>query len=320
MGHFKIKSKINLDNAQVGDIISESAYATLTPEGNFVQLEYIQDEGYSARKYKVEPGIFTIFETAMGYELKKTEYVKDKILSSFNNTAKVRDSINMFFNKLHVYREHGIEIPRRAALVWGPAGTGKTSSIIDTISSYSSDGKTAIILWATDKHEAGYVKDFIASFEYHGVERLILVAEDIGGIEIDEGKMRSDSSLLSLLDNQEKTFSVPVYIIGTTNFPEIFLGNLTNRPGRFDDKIEVGYPNANQRVQLLNFFCKNTDISDIAAELKSSKYSEFSIAHIKELVLRAAVYDKDLSLVLKEMIAEIEQYKRAFSKRESMGF
>ena len=230
MGHFKVKSKINLDLVEVGHVISESSYATLTPEGNFVQLDYIQDSDYNSRKYKVEPGIFTIQDTGVEFTLKKTEYVQDKILSSFNNTAKVRDSINMFFNKLHIYREHGVEVPRRAALVWGPAGTGKTSSIIDTVSSYSSDGKTAVILWSTDKHDAGPVKEFISNFQYKGVERLILIAEDIGGIEIDEGKMRSDSSLLSLLDNQEKTFSVPVYIIGTTNFPEIFLGNLTNRP------------------------------------------------------------------------------------------
>jgi len=40
--------------------------------------------------------------------------------------------------------------------------------------------------------------------EYDGVDKLILVVEDIGGVEQKEVSRPSDSSLLSLLDNQKK--------------------------------------------------------------------------------------------------------------------
>jgi len=40
-------------------------------------------------------------------------------------------------------------------------------------------------------------------------------------------------------------------IIATTNHPETFLGNLTNRQEDFPDKIEVSWPDSNARKALL---------------------------------------------------------------------
>ncbi|HLX53390.1 MAG TPA: AAA family ATPase, partial [Aquella sp.] len=260
-GYFTVKSKVQLDELELDAVISESDYSTLTPSGAFVQLEYHEASEVSIPDFIVKPGIWVINHSqAQGMFLSHTSFVVDKILEDFVHTKHITDKIDLFFDKIQVYYDMGFEIPKRAALIYGPAGTGKSTAITKVSKKYNADGKTAIVVWPTSKYEAQNVKDFVKSFKYEGVERLIMIIEDIGGVEVDQVRMKSDSALLSLLDNQEKTFTIPVFIIATTNFPEVFLGNLTNRPNRFDDKIEVGFPEARFRSALLKFFTSGEKI------------------------------------------------------------
>jgi len=318
MSHFVVKKITQLADLKEGDVISESDYSTITPTNSFIQLEYKQTEEQQA--VDVVPGIFTIVPVMGGAELQKTTFVEDSILQEFVHTKDIEERINCFFNRLHVYYKHGFDVPKRNVLLYGPPGSGKSTAITKIANKYNADGKTLIVIYPTDRFDAFEIKTLIKGFAYKGVEKLILIVEDIGGVEIDQVKMRSDSSLLSLLDNQEKTFKIPTLIIATTNFPEIFLGNLTNRPGRFDDKIEVGYPDAEQRKKLLSFFAKELITESALTLIAEKKSAEFSPAHIKEAVIRSEIYDKSLDVVINDMIKEIDLYKKAFSKKKSMGF
>ena len=319
MGKFLIKAKNKLEDMELGSEISESDYSTLTPNGTFVQLEYVESDAVRI-PYDIKPGIWSIQKTSKGLQLLPTSFVSDKILESFVSTKNITDKIDCFFNKIPIYAELGFEVAKRAALLYGPAGSGKSTTITVVANKYSADNKTAVVIWHTDKFEAYDVKDFIRSFSYVGVEKLILIVEDIGGSEISETRFRSDSSLLSLLDNQEKTFVIPTFILATTNYPENFMGNLTNRPNRFDDKIEVGYPSPLQRKALLEFFTKSSLEINVSDLIISHKTKEFSPAHIREIVIRHKIYDKSMETVINEMYEEIETYKNAFQKPSKMGF
>lgn len=318
MAHFTVKKITSLTELKIGDELPESDYSAITPDNKFIQLEYIADE--TRQKVEAFPGIFTVISVpGQGLALKKTSFVSDSILEEFVHTKDIDERINCFFSRLDVYKKHGIEVPKRNVLLYGPPGSGKSTALIKIANKYSSDGKTLVIIYPTDKIDSYEIKSLIRNLEYKGVEKMILIVEDIGGVEIDQVKMRSDSSLLSLLDNQEKTFSLPTLIIATTNFPEIFLGNIMNRPGRFDDKIEVGYPEGEQRKQLLMFFTKNTASEAAQALMMDKRTKEFSPAHIKEAIIRSEIYDKKLETVIDDMLKEIELYKKAFSKQKSMG-
>ena len=317
-GRFKIKNVVDLSNTPVGTELPESDFVTTLNDGKFVQMEYI-DEDKEKEPYDVEAGIWSIASYGGVLKLEKTEFSKENILESFVSTKQITDKIDCFFNKLHIYAKYGITIPKRGVLLYGPPGSGKTSGLKIIANTYNSAGKTAIILWPTDKIDPHDVKEFIKSFRYKNVDKFILIAEDLGGVEIDEVKVKSYSSLLALLDNQEQAFKVPTIILATTNHPEVFLGNITNRPGRFSDKVEVGYPNTAARKELIKFFLKERATDDVLEEVSKKKYTEFTPAHIQEIALRADLYDLTIVDSMKQINEEIAQFKKMFTKKKELG-
>jgi len=318
---FKVKKVTDLNKVDENTEFPTSDFATLTVDNKFVQLEYIESEN-KLEPYKVKPGIWAIQKTMAGLHLYETSFTSDAVLESFVQTKNVTDKIDCFFKKFHVYKENGIEIPIRRMLLYGPAGTGKSTSISLACKKYAADNKTAILIWHTDKFEAYAVKDFIKSFAYDGVEKMILVAEDLGGSEQSDSPRGSESSLLSLLDNQEKTFTIPTMIIATSNNPERFMGNLTNRPGRFSDKIKVDFPSGDARKQLLKFFARNRELStEVSDRISKDDCKEFTADHLKEIFLRADLYDLTLMEVIKQLSAEIIEFNKGFTgKSNKMGF
>ena len=319
MAHFIVKKITDISTLKIGDELPESDYSAISGSNSFVQLEYIEDKEEDEVGLEAQPGIYSIIATQMGLNLAKTSFVQDTILEEFVHTKDIETKVESFFSKFHVYKKYGIEIPKRNILLYGPPGSGKSTALIKVATKHAKDNETVVITYATDKFDSYEVKSLIKRLKYNGPKKLILIVEDIGGVEIDEVKMRSDSSLLSLLDNQEKIFKIPTLIIATTNFPEVFLGNLTNRPGRFDDKIEVGYPDGEARKKLLMFFTQNQASPEAQSLMGDKKTLEFSPAHIKESIIRAELYDKTIEEVIKEMLKEIDLYKKAFSKKMKVG-
>lgn len=317
--YFKVNSIIDLEKSKLGDIIPTSDFASLTPQGKFVQLEYIEEDAIECESIKVHPGVFTITKTVSGLRPLETEFSSDKILEEFLHTQEISDAVDCFFENLDVYKKFDPkEMPRRGALLYGPPGGGKTSSITKISNKYTKIGGTLTLLWDSNKFEAYQIKDLIKSFEYVGVDKMILVVEDIGGGELSDRKAGADSSLLSLLDNKEKTFGVPTFIIATTNHPENFMQALTDRYGRFDDKIKVGYPPAKARVALLEFFTQafteKSAPQDALDLIANDKCEKFPPSTIREVVLRAELRKKKYIDIINEIVTETKVYQKGFSE------
>lgn len=316
MGIFKVASKVNLDDCKIGDVFEESDFSTVTPSGTFIQMTF-QESGYIKRLIPLSNGFWKIDKSATGPVLVPAELANNNYLDGIGNLPKLEHAMDCFFTRLHVYKDLGIEIPKRAALLYGPAGTGKTTSILKTAFTYQQSA--AIIIWETSRFDAMEAKVLFESLDYSNVERLIVVVEDLGGVEIQDRRIASSSSLLSLLDNSQKTFKTNTFIIATTNYPEMFMENLTNRPDRFDDKIEIGHLKVDQQTKLLEFFLKEPVPESIISLLKS-KGSQFTPAHLRELVVKSKIYNQSLDEVFQNMVADIKKFKVAFTKQKtSMG-
>lgn len=318
MNFFKLSKITPLKEMKLGDKVDSSDFACIE-NGSLYQFSYHAEEE-KVEPYIVKPGLFTIASENNILVLRPTEFSKQNILTSYRSTKDVQDRINQFFNKLHIYEELKITPARRGALLYGSPGVGKSVLIQLVTEDYIKDNKTLVVIWPTDRFNPGNVKTFINSFEYQGCEKLILVVEDIGGVETNEGARFSETSLLSLLDNVEKTFKVNTFIIATTNYPEQFLENLTNRPGRFDDLIEVGKPTAEERLQLLKFYVGNdSPPEEVVKEIMAKKYNDFSAAHMKEIVIRSKLYDLSIIEAIQQIAKDIEKFKNAFKDKKKLG-
>lgn len=316
--HFKIKSKLKLHDLPIGAELPESDFACISGD-YFVQLEYVEEK-YKSEPLIVEPGIWSIKKSMMGLSLMPTQFSDDHILETFVHTKKITTLVNKFFSRVHIYKEFGIEIPRRCMLLYGPAGSGKSQAVTKVAKEYGASKDTAIIIWKTDVIDPHEVKEFVKRFEYKDVTKLIVIAEDIGGVEIDQVRIKSESSLLSLLDNQEKAFSIPVMIIATTNYPENLLANLTNRPQRIDDKIEVGYPSGSDRKKLFRFFAGKRKLKKHLYEMIASKpFDTFTPAHVKEIFVRSAIYGISLRKSMTQIRDEITKFNNLFQDKLKLG-
>ena len=317
-GHFKVTSKVKLSELNKGDRIEESDFASMTDDGQFIQMEYVSPEE-SMEMVDAKPGVYTIVKTPMGLALEKTEFMQNNVLRDFINTKEILEKIGNFFSRLNVYQKHKV-FPKRGILLYGPPGTGKTTAIAEAVNSVKDNQEYFTLVWHTDKIEAGDVKDFIKHLNYIGPNKMILVVEDIGGIEIDQARMRSESSLLALLDNQEKAFKIPTLILATTNYIENFMGNLTNRPGRFDEKIKVDFPPSEARVRLIKFYDVDSMLDETAlGKIASKKCDKLTPAQLQEVIVRSEINAMDPNTVIDQMIKEIENYEKNFNERSRAG-
>lgn len=317
-GKFKVKSITDVNEFKLGDSITESDYCLLSPEGNFIQFEYESVYGAS-EKYEVNSGIYTIVSKNMRLALEPTKFTPQPILQEYLVTKDISDKINQFFNKIDVYVKYGLD-PKRAMLLYGKPGAGKSQTIASICKDYTKDTGTIAILWPSDKFEARDVKNFFKSFDYNKntITKMILVIEDLGGVEnADGGRRYSESSLLSLLDNVEQTFKIPTMILATTNYPEKFLENLTDRPQRFDDVMEIKTPSGEFRAKFLEFFSQGAASDTSKSMIKDRKYDGFSVAHVKEVVIRSALYDISLEESIESLHKQSSRVKKGFTNAKS---
>jgi ATP-dependent 26S proteasome regulatory subunit len=149
---------------------------------------------------------------------------------------------------------------------------------------------------------------------------MILIIEDIGGGEREQGSRSSvDSGLLNLLDGMSVSFKLPTFIMATTNYPEHLLEALADRPGRFDLMIELTPPNAEERVQLLEFLSKKSLTDDEKKAISSKDADNFSIAHLEEIIVRSMLHKKSIATVIKELVEHTRRFNKEFQKPKNLG-
>lgn len=278
----------------------------------------------SEHKEIIEPGIFTLQEHMGNITLKKSELRTRNLLTSVVNTKSIIEEADVFFNNLDVYRE--LEEPMaRKILIHSDPGMGKTATITQyCMHAIAEEPGTVVLIWPTSQVESSDVLDFLSKNSEYKPEakRVILIIEDIGGGEREgSGSTRAvDSSLLDLLDGLQVTFKLPTLIIATTNYPQNLLSALADRPGRFDLIMALQSPSYTEKLELTEWIAKRILDEDERDAFKTPGAEGFSVAHLKEVVIRSRLHKKTMRVVIKELVEHRKKFAKNFEKDKGLGF
>lgn len=316
-GEFKVKSVTRLSDLKEGDIIEESDLCFQNEEV-IIQCEYHKEEE-KKHKYKIKPGSYSLAHMGNSIGLEELNMKQRRILESYDNSKRIMDEAKLFFSQKKVYDFLEKQM-KRAILLYSAPGYGKTCAITKVCKQlFEEDPGTVIISWPTAELDARHVSRFLSSRSEYTKDctRLVFLIEDIGGGEVEHngGSRGIDSALLNLLDGVDVTFPLPTFIIATTNHPANLLDALADRPGRFDEFIELMPPNHAQRIELTEFIAKRKLEQEEKDALK--KAENFSVAHLSEVVERSLLKNKTYDEVIDEIVNHRETFSRHFEKAKA---
>lgn len=222
----------------------------------------------------------------------KQDIVTDKLLRLPDSRSdEVIKEVENFWTLKDTFKKYGFA-HKRGFLLYGPPGSGKTSTIAIIMSDMIRHNGLVMLADNPASLTAG-----LAQLRTVEPERpVVVIMEDIDTIIRDYG----ENQVLSVLDGEAQIENV-VYV-ATTNYPENLNGRIINRPSRFDRVMKINTPNAEARAMYLKTKIDNlvVDGYDLVKETDG-----LSIAHLKELIVALCC----LKTPTKEIIQRLQRMK-----------
>uniref|UniRef100_A0A8C6H0T9 AFG2 AAA ATPase homolog A n=1 Tax=Mus spicilegus TaxID=10103 RepID=A0A8C6H0T9_MUSSI len=180
------------------------------------------------------------------------------MIGGLNSQLKaIREIIELPLKQPELFKSYGIPAPR-GLLLYGPPGTGKTMiarAVANEVGAYVSViNGPEIISKFYGETEARLRQIFAEATLRHPsiifIDELDALCPKREGAQ-SEVEKRVVASLLTLMDGIGSEGSEGrVLVLGATNRPQA-LDAALRRPGRFDKEIEIGIPNAQDRLDIL---------------------------------------------------------------------
>ena len=226
-------------------------------------------------------------------------------------SEEIIENIEYFWTREKTFRELGY-LWKRGVLLFGPAGSGKTSTLQIIAKKIVDRGGIAV-----------YVKE--PKLTAQGLELLrrieptrpvIVMVEDIDAIQQSHG----EGDLLAMLDGDLQIDNV--VFIATTNYPEKLDKRLVNRPSRFDIVRKIGMPSAEARGVYLAARNKRLAGHDDEMDMWIESTEGFSIAHLKELIVSVEALGQDFNATIDRLNIMIDQKisSEDDDKKKPIGF
>lgn len=208
--------------------------------------------------------------------------------SGINLTLK---EIDKFLSLKHKYQEFGLTY-KRGVLLFGPPGTGKSSTIRALISRFKQRELYSIKL--TNVYE---FKDCLSYFRTVFPDKVtLIVIEDLDNLVEDH-----EEELLEILDGTSDLYSNLVFI-ASTNYPQRMNDRILSRPGRFDTRLLIGLPSKEVRkLYLKNLFRKGSEVPKESLEKWVEVTQGLSLSHIKEIFISVMIYSSELDSALEKI-------------------
>lgn len=218
------------------------------------------------------------FDQELCEQLRHKKYEFDIDLYSEDVKNLMQKDIANFIIKQESFCDRGYD-GRRAYLLEGPPGTGK-SDIIKSIISTLPKKYTIILLNERNIDELRVLKRMKFLFP------ALIVVEDIDLLVTSKSKWQI---LLNFLDG----FHAPdrIMTVMTSNNKEGLISSITNRPGRIDRIIHIGPGSESQRIAQLESLTHQIRMpEDVSLLALAKKTDGYTVAQLRELIRRSMIY------------------------------
>lgn len=288
----------------------------LSPAVNAQMWAVYGERNFSACEKAVgtlPPGQYTVEASdALGIYFRKTDVTLDELVYLPDSVSEeVITEIEAFWAREEHFRKFGF-LWKRGVLMWGPPGSGKTSTLQVVSERVIAHGGISVYV---DRPSLA-AKGLKMLRQVEKTRPLVVMLEDIDAIIDNYG----ESDLLALMDGELQIDNV--VFVATTNYPERLDKRFINRPSRFDIVKKIGMPNEAARAVYLR--SKNPRLASDEVELAQwvQVTKNFSIAHLKELIVSVEVFGVSLDQAVKRLKTMMEYSPKSSDGDETrrLGF
>lgn len=270
--------------------------------------EYGNTHNYLKNK-KITPE-FTFIEA-------NPSYTWDSVILDDKTKKKILKNLNIILTNLPIYQANNVQV-KRGMILKGVPGVGKT-----LIGKILCNQPGCTLIWVTPKYLESS-KNVAAIIEAaRELSPTILFLEDIdlyGSTRDSAGNRTLLGELMNQLDGVQENKNI--IVIATTNRGDDLERALRNRPGRFDEVIEIKKPEPVEREKMIRLYSsKFICDSDIDFKSIAEQADKYTGAHIKDLVDLAVMsaiengsYTEEKKVVLKHKYFE-SNIKRVGEKK-----
>lgn len=259
--------------------------------------------GYSYQEYLVvdtEPQGVVIINNSTIIKIKNEGSVKKDSRVSYEDIGglnkqiqRIREMIELPLKYPEVFSRLGIEAPK-GVLLYGPPGTGKT--LIARVVANETDAFFIHVNGPEIMHKfygesEARLREIFETASKNAPS--IIFLDEIDAISPKREDSNGDvekrvvAQLLALMDGIKDRGQV--IVIGATNIPNS-IDPALRRPGRFDREIEIGIPDKNGRLKILNVHTRDMPLSeDVDLEKLSELTHGFVGADLQSLCREAAM-------------------------------
>lgn len=320
----KTLTQDNNDDEPVGESNTRN-YAT--PDPTIGEYDYDDEDGVlkeNARQWaevgdayfpadktanSLPPGQYTIdYSHNRGlYFAPKPINLDDLLILPDSASEDIINNIEKFWQREDLFRELGF-LWKRGVLLYGPAGSGKTSTLQLITKKVVERGGIAVYVKEPKTTASGL--EMLRKIE--PTRPVIVLVEDVDAIQHAYG----EADLLALLDGDLQIDNV--VFIATTNYPEKLDKRMVNRPSRFDIVRKIGMPTAEARAIYLTARNERIAGTDELTEWVDAT-DQFSIAHLKELIVSVEALGQNFDSTVERLKVMIDTTPASTDDDEAKG-